>query len=275
MAHQSIERNTRWVQALDRIFQVLNIDMEHPVRVLEIEDGREVIILQPNVFTVSRIYATGRPDGARPHGMDSYFDYFFGKLETYQEQHGTREGFELSVDEWELMFDESFHRYTRYLLFAGIKRWADVARDTDMNLAVTDFAYECAPAEIAWQSYQYKGYMLMMNSIAKAKLRLEENDTAAALQQIDAGIQQIGAFCGECLREEQEEAENITRERYLSNLIEFRADLASLGTEPDAHIDEEADEEEDTDLLAELERLLNDDDMSEERTEPSDEINMP
>ena len=274
MAHQSIERNTRWVQALDRIFQVLNVDVEHPVRVLEIEDGREVVILQPNAFTVSRIYATGRPDGARPHGMNSYFDYFFDKLKTYQEEHGTREGFELHVDEWELMFDESFHRYTRYLLFAGIKRWADVARDTDTNLAVTDFARECAPAEIAWQSYQYKGYMLMMNSIAKAKLCLEENDPAAALQQVDAGIQQIGAFCGECLREEQEEAENITRERYLSNLIEFRADLASLGTEADAQTDE-AEVDDDTDLLAELERLLNEDDMSEEPPESSDEIHTP
>ena len=253
MANDSIQRNTRWVQTFDRILESLNLDVERPVSVLQIEDGREVVVVQPNAFTISRIYATGRPDGMRPHGVDSYYDYFFTKLRIYEEQHGTREGFQLESEEWETLFEESFHRYTRYLLFAGIKRWEDVQHDTATNLAVTNLARECAPSEIAWRSYQYKGYMLMMHSIAKAELSLQADDAAAALQHIDTGIQQIGEFCGECLREEHGEAENITRERYLSNLIEFRSDLETL----DADVTEaESDEE---DILAELERLLNED----------------
>ena len=251
MANDSIQRNTRWVQTFDRILESLNLDAERPVSVLQIEDGREVVIVQPNAFTISRIYATGRPDGMRPHGVDSYYDYFFARLQTYEEQHGTREGFQLESEEWETLFEESFHRYTRYLLFAGIKRWEDVQRDTATNLAVTNLARECAPSEIAWRSYQYKGYMLMMYSIAKAELSLQADDTAAALQHIDTGIQQIGEFCGECLREEHGEAENITRERYLSNLIEFRSDLETLDADTT-----EADSDEE-DILAELERLLN------------------
>ena len=253
MANDSIQRNTRWVQTFDRILESLNLDEERPVSVLQIEDGREVVVVQPNAFTISRIYATGRPDGMRPHGVDSYYDYFFAKLRAHEEAHGTREGFELASEEWETLFEESFHRYTRYLLFAGIKRWKDVQRDTATNLAVTDLARECAPSEIAWRSYQYKGYMLMMHSIAKAELSLQADDTATALQEIDAGIQQIGEFCGECLREEHGEAENITRERYLSNLIEFRSDLETLEADT---TEAESDEE---DILAELERLLNED----------------
>ncbi|MYC77969.1 DNA helicase UvrBC [Candidatus Poribacteria bacterium] len=253
MANDSIQRNTRWVQTFDRILESLNLDVDRPVSVLQIEDGREVVVVQPNAFTISRIYATGRPDGMRPHGVDSYYDYFFAKVREYEEQHGTREGFQLEAEEWETLFEESFHRYTRYLLFAGIKRWEDVQRDTAMNLAVTNLARDCAPSEIAWRSYQYKGYMLMMHSIAKAELSLEADDTATALQHIDAGIQQIGEFCGECLREEHGEAENITRERYLSNLIEFRSDLETLDADA---TEAESDEE---DILAELERLLNED----------------
>ena len=253
MANDSIQRNTRWVQTFDRILESLNLDAERPVSVLQIEDGREVVIVQPNAFTISRIYATGRPDGMRPHGVDSYYDYFFAKLRAYEEQHETREGFQLESEEWETLFEESFHRYTRYLLFAGIKRWEDVQSDTATNLAVTNLARECAPSEIAWRSYQYKGYMLMMHSIAKAELSLQADDTAAALQHIDTGIQQIGEFCGECLREEHGEAENITRERYLSNLIEFRSDLETLDSDA---TEGESDEE---DILAELERLLNED----------------
>lgn len=253
MANDSIQRNTRWVQTFDRILEMLNLDAERPVSVLQIEDGREVIVVQPNAFTISRIYATGRPDGMRPHGVDSYYDYFFAKLRTYEEEHGTREGFELTSDEWDILFEESFHRYTRYLLFAGIKRWEDVKRDTATNIAVTNLARECAPTDIAWQSYQYKGYMIMMHCIANAELSLQEGDAEAALQDIDAGIQQIGEFCGECLREEHGETENITRERYLSNLIEFRSDLETLDTNT---TDTENDDE---DILAELERLLNED----------------
>ncbi|MDE0556442.1 MAG: DNA helicase UvrBC [Candidatus Poribacteria bacterium] len=256
--NDSIQRNTRWVQTFDRILEMLNLDIDRPVSVLKIEDGREVVVVQPNAFTISRIYATGRPDGMRPHGMDSYYDYFFAKLRTYEEQHGTREGFQLESEEWQTLFEESFYRYTRYLLFAGIKRWKDVQRDTATNIAVTNLARQCAPSDVAWQSYQYKGYMLMMHSIASAELSLQEDDAAAALQHIDAGIRQIGEFCGECLREAHGEAENITRERYLSNLIEFRSDLEALDTETTAA---ESDEE---DILAELERLLNEDEDENE-----------
>ena len=258
MANDSMQRNTRWVQTFDRILEMLNLDADRPVSVLQIEDGREVIVVQPNAFTISRIYATGRPDGMRPHGVDSYYDYFFAQLRTYEEEHGTREGFKLASDEWDILFEESFHRYTRYLLFAGIKRWEDVQRDTATNIAVTNLARECAPTEVAWQSYQYKGYMIMMHSIANAELSLQHGDAEAALQHIDVGIQQIGEFCGECLREEHGETENITRERYLSNLIEFRSDLETVDTET-TDPDSEYSQGDDEDILAELERLLNDD----------------
>ena len=179
---------------------------------------------------------------------------FSQNCQEYEEEHGTREGFQLEPEEWQTLFEESFHRYTRYLLFAGIKRWKDVRRDTATNIAVTNLARQYAPSDTAWQSYQYKGYMLMMHSIANAELSLQADDAVAALQHIDTGIRQIGEFCGECLREEHGEAENITRERYLSNLIEFRSDLEALDTET---TDADGDEE---DILAELERLLNEDD---------------
>ncbi|MCY4404243.1 MAG: DNA helicase UvrBC [Candidatus Poribacteria bacterium] len=260
MSNGTTQRNTRWVQALDRILQVINLDEDHPIRILTIEDGREVVVVQPNAFTVSRIYATGRPDGVRPHGLDSYYDYYFSKLEKYEEENGSRDGFELTEEEWDTLFEESFHRYTRYLLFAGIKRWQDVRGDTDINLSVTNLAREFAPSEIAWRSYQYKGYMIMMNSIAKAELSLQEDDPNTALQHIDMGIQQIGVFCGECLREDHGDAENITRERYLNNLIEFRSDLEAVGSNDSENNENEeiSEEENDRDLLSELEELLND-----------------
>jgi hypothetical protein len=262
MPNNVIERNTHLMQTLDKVLESLSFDAVQPVQVLSLADGREVVIIQANAFTLMRLYASGRPDGTKPHGRESYYEYFHDQLADYKNQHGSDEGFRLTPEDWRSLFDESTDRYIRYLHFASIKRWTDVKRDTETNIAATDFARKYAPPAIAWQHYQYKGYMLMMSGIANAELSLREGDEEEALRQIDLGIQRIGQFCGECLREGYGEAENITRERYLSNLIEFRSDLESVeeGLEQrrNRHDDDvdEMDEDEERDLLGELAELL-------------------
>ena len=256
MARNQVERNTRLVRALDEILDSLSFDVAHPIKVLKLTEGKEVVVVQSNAFTISRIYTSGRPDGKRPHGRESYYEYFCEQLEDYKQQHGSDEGFGLTPEDWRVLFRESYDRYTRYLLFAGIKRWADVKRDTDTNLATTNMAKKYAPSNIAWESYQYKGYMLMMNSMANAELCLMEDDRPGALDQVNLGIQRIGKFCGECLRENYGDAENVTRERYLSNLIEFRSDLESVEEELEDHGESDGDEDDAVDFLEELEELL-------------------
>ena len=255
MANQ-VERNTRLVRALDEILDSLAFDVARPIKVLKLAEGKEVVVVQSNAFTISRIYTSGRPDGKRPHGRESYYEYFSEQLEDYKQQHGTDEGFGLTPEDWRVLFRESYDRYTRYLLFAGIKRWADVKRDTATNLAVTNMAKKYAPSDVAWESYQYKGYMLMMNSMANAELRLMEDDRPGALEEVNLGIQQIGKFCGECLRENYGDAENVTRERYLSNLIEFRSDLESVEEGLEGQGESDEDESDPVDFLEELEELL-------------------
>ena len=256
MATNQVERNTRLVRALDEILDSLSFDVAHPIKVLKLAEGKEVVVVQSNEFTISRIYTSGRPDGKRPHGRESYYEYFCEQLEDYKQQHSSDEGFGLTPEDWRVLFRESYDRYTRYLLFAGIKRWADVKRDTDTNLAVTNMGKKYAPSDIAWESYQYKGYILMMNSMANAELRLMEDDREGALDQVNLGIQRIGKFCGECLRENYGDAENVTRERYLSNLIEFRSDLESVEEGLEERGEGDEDEDDAVDFLEELEELL-------------------
>ena len=256
MATNQVERNTRLVRALDEILDSLSFDVAHPIRVLKLAEDKEVVVVQSNAFTISRIYTSGRPDGKKPHGRESYYEYFCEQLEDYKQQHGSDEGFGLTPEDWRVLFRESYDRYTRYLLFAGIKRWADVKRDTDTNLAVTNMGKQYAPSDIAWESYQYKGYILMMNGMANAELCLMEDDHPGALDQVNLGIQRIGKFCGECLRENYGDAENVTRERYLSNLIEFRSDLESVEEGLEGQGESDGDEDDDVDFLEELEELL-------------------
>ena len=262
------EIDPRIIGALDDVLEELSFDADQQVRVLQTCDDREVIIIQPNAFTISRIYATGRPDGRKPQGFESYHSYLCKKLDEYERQHGSDEGFSMETEEWQMLFDECYDRYIRYLLFSGIKRWTEVKQDTDHNLGVADMAYKYASPEITWQIYQYKGYILMMNSIARAELALQINEHETAQQEIDKGIQKIGKFCAECLREGYDEAENITRERYLQNLLEFRTDLNSITNHSELEVSENSevavtdeheiryDNGEDDEFLDELEILL-------------------
>jgi len=269
MANNQIEEEIepRIIETLDDALEELSFDTNQQVRVLRTHDDREVIIIQPNAFTISRIYATGRPDGRRPQGFESYHSHLYEKLDTYERQNGSDEGFNMETEEWQTLFDECYDRYIRYLLFAGIKRWAEVKHDTDQNLGVADMAYKYASPEITWQIYQYKGYILMMNSIARAELALQINEHETARKEIDKGIQKIGKFCAECLREGYHEAENITRERYLQNLIEFRTDINSITNQSELEENETSEviipqenetrySTEDDEFLDELEILL-------------------
>ena len=244
----------RLIRMLDEVLDAIGFDAERPVKVLQDEEGREVVIIRVNPFTITRLYATGRPDGKRPHGRDSYYDYFMEQFRDYVERHGSDEGFSLRPEDWKLLFEEATDRYIRYLIFAGIKRWADVERDTRINIELSDFAKKYAPPEIAWRIYQYKGYMLMMNAIARAEQRLMKGDYDGAIKELDEGINRIGKFCAECLREGHEDAEAITRERYLNNLVQFRSDIQSvkerLSRKGGCKEDEEIEE-----LLRELEEI--------------------
>jgi hypothetical protein len=263
MSTDRTDTNTRFVQILDEILDSLAFDAAHPVRIIRIADGREVVIVQSNAFTISRIYAAGRPDGKKPHGRNSYYDYFREQLEDYKQKHGSDEGFRLTPEDWRVLFQESSDRYARYLFFAGLKRWADVKRDTETNMAVAEMARKYAPSEIAWGIYQYKGYMLMMNGIANAELSLMANDRQEALHQIDVAIGRIGQFCGDCLREGYGDAENITRERYLSNLIEYRTDLESVDERLSRQRNRREDDGNELDASDEWDELIDDDENNQ------------
>lgn len=222
------DQNTLIVKSLDAILDKLQFNPRNPILRVKIEDGREVVLIQPNSFTISRIYVSGRPDGKKPFGKDSYLEYYKGKLDEYVANHKSDEGFQLDAEQWQLLFNESYERYIRYFFFSGIKQWKEVEADTNSNMTVADMAKKFASKDIAWGIYQYKGYMLMMNTTAKAEIALMKGDYNAALQHLDEGIEKIGQYCGECLREERPDVEAITREKYLANLIQFREDIQSV-----------------------------------------------
>jgi hypothetical protein len=229
VAKNSRSRPDLAIEALDGALAVLEYDEDNQIRVLTRDDGREVVVVQANSFNVSRLYVTGRPDGRRVEGHDSYFDLVRAKVRAHKEEHGADVGFVMDEEAWGLLFVESYDRYLRYLFFSGLDRWADVKRDTDENLMVCAWAMRYADEETAWRVYQYKGYILMMNAIARAELALEDDDEPLADREIARGIDKIGAYCRECVLSDHIDAEQLTREHYLANMLKYRDELVTTG----------------------------------------------
>lgn len=233
MKKAPINRDDAIIEAFDHILDAIGYDEDEQVHLYTREDGRQVLVVQVNRFSISRLYITGRPDGKRIGDFESYFDLIQAKIAQYKEEHGSDVGFELTADEWRTLFAESSDRYVRYLFFSGIQRWQDVERDTGTNLAVCDMARRYADDETAWGIYQHKGYILMMNTISHAELAFKRQAPDEAQERITQGIEKIGAYCKECLLSGHPEAEAITREHYLANMLRYREELVHDGRLPD------------------------------------------
>jgi hypothetical protein len=234
MSKRSLNRDDLTIEVLDQVLDALGYDENAQVRTVRRDDGREVLLLQMNRFSLVRLYVTGRPDGKRIKGHDSFYEWVLARIEDYKKEKGSDVGFYMDTKEWQALFSESADRYVRYLLFSGIQRWKDVERDTRTNMHVADLARRYADDEVAWGIYQYKGYMLMMNTIARAELALAEKDPHAAITILAEGLEKIGTYCRECLLNGHPDAEAVTREHYLANLLKYRDELIHDGRLPDA-----------------------------------------
>ena len=79
------------------------------VRKFKARDGRELIQLRVDLGLL-QLNADGRPDGKRPMGHESWFDFQLSRLEEHRLQHeGDDEGFSLTTEDCSKLHLESIH----------------------------------------------------------------------------------------------------------------------------------------------------------------------
>ena len=138
---------------------------------------------------------TGRPDGAKPHGYDSLLDFYEHKLKDYRQHRGTEEGFELTAEQCEDLREEAAMYYSRYLSLFVLEEFGGVVRDTARNLRVLDFCSRyAADQEDRLILEQYRPYITMMHTRARASLQQKDKKFNDALETINAGIASIRDF---------------------------------------------------------------------------------
>ena len=165
---------------------------EMNVRLIMGDDKREKIQMRLDLGLL-QMEVTGRPDGKRPHGFESYLDYQWDALHRRHDRTGSDEGWQLSVEEANSLRLEALQYYHRYLSFFFLEDWVGLVRDTQRNLEVFDLLFKYGPDDEKWSSEQYRPYVLMMNTRGRVSLSLQERDYDLAFKQLAGGIAAIEA----------------------------------------------------------------------------------
>src|SRR5216110_3940592 len=154
-------------------------------------DGREKLQLRVDLG-VLQMELTGRPDGRRPHNCESLLEYHQKRAARAEEK---GEAYELTSEQCAELQQEGIQYYHRYLSLFQINDFAGVIRDTQRNLDLFAFVAEHADREeMIWSFQQFRPYVLMMNTRAKASIFLGEGKFADAMREIEAGRDAIQDF---------------------------------------------------------------------------------
>jgi len=173
-------------QHLDDLFREWPYEYgEVAVRVVTGADERQVLQLRVDMG-VLQLETTGRPDGSRPGGLPTCFDWLRAEA--------GEEGNKFVLDEARCLeidreFVQFFHRRVAWLSLGQFDR---AVSDADHTLALMDFSFVHAPDE-AWAELheQYRPFVLFHRTQAAALLALSETGAPAALAQIDVGMAAI------------------------------------------------------------------------------------
>lgn len=170
------------------------------VRIIEGRDKTRKIQMRLDLGILQMEFS-GRPDGKRPHGCESYLEYYQHQLEDSIRENGGEEGFILNAEDCALLKNEALQYYYRYLSLFHLQEYKAVERDTERNLRVFDLIKRYAEEDDdRYSQEQYRPYVIMMNTRSTAHILLEKNQPEEAIERIEEAIERIEVFFSELQR---------------------------------------------------------------------------
>jgi hypothetical protein len=161
------------------------------VRMVEGGDGRQVLQLRIDLG-ILQMEKLGRPDGERPHGFSTYFDYLSHQV---QEAETEDREFVLSEAQSQEADREFVQFYHRRICWLALQNFARAVADADHTLAFMEFVRKYSPDESYAQARdQYRGFVLFQRTQAAAALRLERSDPEGAIDELQTGLKQMNEF---------------------------------------------------------------------------------
>jgi excinuclease UvrABC helicase subunit UvrB len=166
-------------------------DSENTLRIIEAEDGRNVLqVRQP--LGIEQYELEGRPDGEQPFDKESVVQEIEDRLSSHVEQHGSDEGFEIGHDEATELHNEGVLFYYRYLLLYQMNDFQRVTRDTEHNLRLCSLLEKyCHNENDRNAVLQFKPYIIRMNAMARSMISIQSDLTDVAREILESAIHEI------------------------------------------------------------------------------------
>jgi len=190
------------------------------VRLVRTDVDREVIQMRIDMGLL-QLETTGRPDGDRPGGYETYFDYLVSQ--TFHD-----EDFELSERHCQEVDREFVQFYHRRICWLTLRRYARAMADAEHTLNLMDFCAEHSPDEEWTMSHeQYRPFVLFHRIQASALDQLDHQSAEAAVHTINVGLEELrDLFAQHEVEEMFDESELAVR---LSELREALRDRYQVG----------------------------------------------
>ncbi len=155
---------------------------EVTARMVKARSGRQVIQMRVDMGLL-QMETEHRPDGERPGGAETFFDYVVGEA--------VREGesFRLSKEQCAEADREFVQYYHRRICWLALREYKRAAKDADHSLALMDFVRDHSPDEEWTLSHeQYRPFVLFHRVQAGALAALEEDGPESAIREINRGL---------------------------------------------------------------------------------------
>lgn len=165
------------------------------VRKFKAKDGVEKIQLRVDLGLL-QMNLEGRPDGKRPLGHVSLFDFYKAKLYKHlAANNGSDDDFELKLEDCAKLQLESLQYHHRYICLLQLDDYDRVIRDTQRNLEVFEFvAHYAESEEVAWTLLQFQPQLLMIRTRALASNELKTDNFEEAVERVESGVEAIREF---------------------------------------------------------------------------------
>ncbi len=157
-------------------------------RLVAAANGREVLQMRVDLG-VLQMESSGRPDGTKPGGAESYLDLLL--REAFRQGDRT-ELDEVQIEEIDREFSQFYHRRICWL---AVREFERAVVDAEHTLALMDFLDRCE-ADEHWiqEQTQQRGLVLFHRTQAAALAHLEKNGAEAAIEEINGGLEKIEAL---------------------------------------------------------------------------------
>jgi hypothetical protein len=171
-------------------------------------DQRQVIQMRVELG-ILQMETAHRPDGQRPHGFTSYFDYL---------RHEARAAGR--IDKPFVMDDEQCQEADREFLqfrqrrisWLALRNYAKAIEDADHTLTFMDFVKEHSPSEEYTQAHeQYRGFVTFQRTQGAAALALEQDNAEKAVDEVRKGLERLKVFFAAFGAEEQMEEDGMVQ----------------------------------------------------------------